>query len=278
MDFGIYPPEINSGRMYTGPGSGPMLAAAQAWGSLADELYTAASAYQSVVSELTSGSWSGPSSASMTARGRVLCGMAERHRCTGRRDRHPSPGGGRRLRGGVCDDGAAAGDRRQPQPAGGAGGDELPGDEHTGDRGHRGAVRRDVGPGRRRDVRLRGFVGSRDRAEPVHLTTAEHRSGRHGQPGSCGQPGHQHLRRQRAERCFFDSASVLRGAQRADERLNVGTVDFPLGLAGPVERLDHNIWRCAGSSEYHSGRWVGAPGNSRSSVRDWRHSYGLQPG
>lgn len=43
-----------------------MLAAAQAWGNLADELYTAASAYQSVVSELTSGSWSGPSSTSMT--------------------------------------------------------------------------------------------------------------------------------------------------------------------------------------------------------------------
>ena len=40
MDFGIYPPEINSGRMYTGPGSGPMLAAAQAWGALADELYS----------------------------------------------------------------------------------------------------------------------------------------------------------------------------------------------------------------------------------------------
>jgi len=67
MDFGIYPPEINSGRMYTGPGSGPMMAAAQAWGSLADELYTAASAYQSVVSELTSGSWSGPSSTAMSA-------------------------------------------------------------------------------------------------------------------------------------------------------------------------------------------------------------------
>jgi PPE-repeat protein len=67
MDFGIYPPEINSGRMYAGPGSGPMLAAAQAWGSLADELYTAAGAYQSVVSELSSGSWSGPSSTAMTA-------------------------------------------------------------------------------------------------------------------------------------------------------------------------------------------------------------------
>jgi PPE-repeat protein len=69
MDFGIYPPEINSGRMYTGPGSGPMLAAAQAWGALADELYTAASAYQSAVSELTSGAWSGPSSTAMSAAG-----------------------------------------------------------------------------------------------------------------------------------------------------------------------------------------------------------------
>jgi hypothetical protein len=67
MDFGIYPPEINSGRMYAGPGSGPMMAAAQAWGSLGDELYTAASGYQSIVSELTEGVWSGPSSASMSA-------------------------------------------------------------------------------------------------------------------------------------------------------------------------------------------------------------------
>jgi PPE-repeat protein len=67
MDFGIYPPEINSGRMYAGPGSGPMMAAAQAWGSLADELYTAASGYLSVVSELTDGVWSGPSSAAMSA-------------------------------------------------------------------------------------------------------------------------------------------------------------------------------------------------------------------
>ncbi len=67
MDFGIYPPEVNSGRMYTGPGSGPMLAAAQAWAGVADGLYTAASAYQSVVSELTGRSWSGPSSAAMMA-------------------------------------------------------------------------------------------------------------------------------------------------------------------------------------------------------------------
>src|SRR5271155_1163260 len=65
MDFGIYPPEINSARMYAGPGSGPMLAAAEAWESLAAELHSAANSYQSVVSGLTAGSWSGPSSASM---------------------------------------------------------------------------------------------------------------------------------------------------------------------------------------------------------------------
>jgi PPE-repeat protein len=65
MDFGIYPPEVNSGRMYTGPGSGPMLAAALAWEGLADELYTAAGSYQSVVSGLIAGPWSGPSSVSM---------------------------------------------------------------------------------------------------------------------------------------------------------------------------------------------------------------------
>jgi PPE-repeat protein len=66
MDFGFYPPEINSGRMYSGPGSGPMMAAAQAWTALADELYTSASGYQSVVTELASG-WSGPSSEAMSA-------------------------------------------------------------------------------------------------------------------------------------------------------------------------------------------------------------------
>ncbi|WP_231997415.1 PPE domain-containing protein [Mycobacterium sp. 1245111.1] len=65
-DFGIYPPEINSLRMYTGPGPGPMLSASQAWDDLADELYTAAVGYRSVVSELTRTVWSGPSSEAMS--------------------------------------------------------------------------------------------------------------------------------------------------------------------------------------------------------------------
>jgi PPE-repeat protein len=67
MDFGTYPPEINSGRMYAGPGAAPMLTAAEAWQGLAAELHSAANAYQSVVSGLTAGPWVGPSSSSMAA-------------------------------------------------------------------------------------------------------------------------------------------------------------------------------------------------------------------
>jgi PPE-repeat protein len=67
MDYGVLPPEVNSTRMYAGPGSGPMLAAAEAWQNLAAELHSAANSYQSVVSALTAGSWSGPASTSMAA-------------------------------------------------------------------------------------------------------------------------------------------------------------------------------------------------------------------
>jgi PPE-repeat protein len=67
MDFAMLPPEVNSGRMYAGPGSGPMLAAASAWDGLAAELQSTAASYGSVISELSGGPWLGPSSASMTA-------------------------------------------------------------------------------------------------------------------------------------------------------------------------------------------------------------------
>ena len=67
LDFGALPPEINSGRMYAGPGAGSMLAAAAAWNGLAAELESAASSYGSVISALTSGPWVGPSSTAMAA-------------------------------------------------------------------------------------------------------------------------------------------------------------------------------------------------------------------
>ena len=67
MDFALLPPEINSARMYAGPGPGPMLAAAAAWDGLAVELHSAAGSYQSVIAGLTVGPWLGPSAVSMAA-------------------------------------------------------------------------------------------------------------------------------------------------------------------------------------------------------------------
>ncbi|HEY2196134.1 MAG TPA: PPE family protein [Mycobacterium sp.] len=65
-EFAMFPPEINSGLMYAGPGAGPMTAASAAWDALADDLYLAAVGYGSTVSDLTS-SWLGPSSLSMAS-------------------------------------------------------------------------------------------------------------------------------------------------------------------------------------------------------------------
>ncbi|WP_152664891.1 PPE family protein, partial [Mycobacterium sp. UM_Kg27] len=67
MDYGVLPPEINSGRMYSGPGSGSLLTAATAWENLSAELQTAASSYDSVTSGLVTGGWTGPSAVAMAA-------------------------------------------------------------------------------------------------------------------------------------------------------------------------------------------------------------------
>jgi PPE-repeat protein len=67
LDFGALPPEINSGRMYVGAGSGPMLAAAAAWDSLAADLQSTAASYGSTIQSLTIGPWTGPSSIAMAA-------------------------------------------------------------------------------------------------------------------------------------------------------------------------------------------------------------------
>jgi PPE-repeat protein len=67
LDFGALPPEINSGRMYVGAGSGPLLAAAAAWDELATELQSTAASYGSTVQGLAVGPWTGPSSLAMAA-------------------------------------------------------------------------------------------------------------------------------------------------------------------------------------------------------------------
>jgi PPE-repeat protein len=67
MSFMMFPPEINSALMYTGAGSGPLMAAASAWDELAADLETTANSYQAIIAQMTGGPWLGPSSAQMAS-------------------------------------------------------------------------------------------------------------------------------------------------------------------------------------------------------------------
>jgi PPE-repeat protein len=67
VDFGALPPEINSARMYAGPGSTSLQTAASAWNGLAAELQSAARGYQTVITQLSSDGWTGPTSAHMAS-------------------------------------------------------------------------------------------------------------------------------------------------------------------------------------------------------------------
>ena len=67
MDFAALPPEVNSGRLYAGPGSAPMLAVATAWARVASETASAAGVYQSVLTGLLGEGWLGAAAGSMAA-------------------------------------------------------------------------------------------------------------------------------------------------------------------------------------------------------------------
>ncbi|CAJ1510147.1 PPE family protein, SVP subgroup [[Mycobacterium] holstebronense] len=67
MNFAALPPEVNSGLMYTGAGSGPIRAAATAWKTMAAELESAANNYRTIIAELTDQTWQGPSATAMAA-------------------------------------------------------------------------------------------------------------------------------------------------------------------------------------------------------------------
>ncbi|WP_117427979.1 PPE domain-containing protein, partial [Mycobacterium marinum] len=67
LDFAWLPPEINSARIFSGAGSGPLHMAAAAWQGLAADLAASAASFNSVISSLASGPWSGPASVSMAA-------------------------------------------------------------------------------------------------------------------------------------------------------------------------------------------------------------------
>jgi PPE-repeat protein len=65
LDFGALPPEVNSARMYAGPGSGPIIAAASAWQAIASQLDSVARGYTAVISGLQDETWTGSASTAM---------------------------------------------------------------------------------------------------------------------------------------------------------------------------------------------------------------------
>lgn len=71
LDFGALPPEINSGRMYAGPGSGPIVSAASAWQATAAQLDSVARGYAAVIAGLQGETWSGNASTEMADAARL---------------------------------------------------------------------------------------------------------------------------------------------------------------------------------------------------------------
>jgi PPE-repeat protein len=67
FDFAAQPPELISAKIYSGPGTSSLQSAATAWEGLAGELQSTAANYQSVISGLVSGDWTGPSSEAAAA-------------------------------------------------------------------------------------------------------------------------------------------------------------------------------------------------------------------
>lgn len=67
FDFAAQPPELISAKIYSGPGAESLQAAASAWDALSSELQSTAADFQSVITGLVSGDWTGPSSEAAAA-------------------------------------------------------------------------------------------------------------------------------------------------------------------------------------------------------------------
>ncbi|MEE2852643.1 MAG: PPE family protein [Actinomycetota bacterium] len=67
FDFAAMPPELTSTLVYTGPGAAPLMAAAAAYANLAAEVSSTATQWESIISLLTTESWTGGGSAAAAA-------------------------------------------------------------------------------------------------------------------------------------------------------------------------------------------------------------------
>ena len=141
MDFGALPPEVNSGRMYSGPGSTPLRTASAAWNLLAAELEQAATGYQSTIDTLADDEWRGPTSASMVAAVDPYITWMNTTAAKAGHTAAQAVGGRDRLRDRLRDDGAAPSGSGQPSTVGDAGRHQCPGPEHGGHRRQRGSIR-----------------------------------------------------------------------------------------------------------------------------------------
>ncbi|WP_260860566.1 PPE family protein [Mycobacterium tilburgii] len=63
FEFAALPPEITSTLVYTGPGSAPLIAAADAYAKVS----TTATSWESIISALTTEQWTGGGSAAAAA-------------------------------------------------------------------------------------------------------------------------------------------------------------------------------------------------------------------
>ena len=77
VDFGALPPEVNSARMYAGPGASSFQVAASAWNGLAAELQSAAQGYETTITQLASDEWNGPASAAMSTAAQPYIGWMQ---------------------------------------------------------------------------------------------------------------------------------------------------------------------------------------------------------
>jgi PPE-repeat protein len=77
VDFGALPPEVNSARMYAGPGSSSFQVAASAWNALAAELQSAAQGYETTITQLASDGWNGPASTAMASAAQPYIGWMQ---------------------------------------------------------------------------------------------------------------------------------------------------------------------------------------------------------
>ncbi len=168
LDFAMLPPEVNSARMYSGAGSGPMLAAASAWNGLAAELRSTAMSYGKVITSLTGEEWHGPASAAMAAAAMPYVAWMSTTAAQAEQTATQATAAAAAYETAFAATVAPTLISGQSCPVVVAGRDERHGSKHRRDRGQRGAVRRDVGSRRGGDVRLCRLLGGRQPADFVY--------------------------------------------------------------------------------------------------------------